>query len=61
MTKFVGKFRKNKDYSDDYIYAKNVLHSKRRRNEHAEVKKLKNHEYEDDFENYDESRWPVRY
>lgn len=35
MTKFVGKFRKNKEYNDDYAYT----HSKHR-NEHAEIKKL---------------------
>ena len=35
MTKFVGKFRKNKEYNDDYNYT----HSKHR-NEHAEIKKL---------------------
>lgn len=39
MSKFVGKFRKNKDYNDDYNYAKNYLHNKHRRSEHAEVKK----------------------
>lgn len=35
MTKFVGKFRKNKEYNDDYSYT----HSKHR-NEHAEIKKM---------------------
>lgn len=35
MTKFVGKFRKNKEYNDDYAYT----HSKHR-NEHAEIKKI---------------------
>jgi hypothetical protein len=35
VTKFVGKFRKNKEYNDDYNYT----HSKHR-NEHAEIKKL---------------------
>lgn len=39
MSKFVGKFRKNQDYNDDYIYAKNYLHIKKRRGEHSEVKK----------------------
>lgn len=39
MSKFVGKFRKNQDYNDDYIYAKNYLHTKKRRGEHSEVKK----------------------
>jgi hypothetical protein len=41
VTKFVGKFRKNQDYNEDYEYAKNVLHNKKRNNEHSEVKKLK--------------------
>ena len=35
MTKFVGKFRKNKEYNDDYNYT-----PKRSRNEHDEIKKL---------------------
>ena len=62
MTKFIGKFRKNKDYSDDYDYAKNFLHSKSRKDEHAEVKKLKNYEYEDSFEVFDEKEdWPIRF
>jgi hypothetical protein len=39
VTKFVGKFRKNQDYNEDYDYAKNFLHSKKRRNEHPEMKK----------------------
>jgi hypothetical protein len=39
VTKFVGKFRKNKDYKDDYNYAKDFLNVKKRRNEHSEVKK----------------------
>ena len=42
MTKFVGKFRKNKEYNDDYAYT----HSKHR-NEHAEIKKLLT-QYEDE-------------
>lgn len=35
MSKFVGKFRKNKEYNDDYNYTKS-----KHRNEHAEIKKL---------------------
>ncbi len=50
MTKFVGKFRKNKDYNDDYNYAKTVLHSKRRRGEHPEVKKQIKHWQAEDYE-----------
>ncbi len=61
MTKFVGKFRKNKDYSDDYDYARNILHNKKRRGEHREVKKLKNHEYEDSHILVDQKDWPKRY
>lgn len=34
MSKFVGKFRKNKNYNDDYNYD-----NKRHRNEHSESKK----------------------
>lgn len=46
MSKFVGKFRKNKNYSDDYGYE-----SKKHRNEHAESKKmLKRIVEEDDWE-----------
>jgi hypothetical protein len=61
VTKFVGKFRKNKDYSDDYDYTRNILHNKKRRGEHAEVKKLKNHEYEDSHELVSKKDWPIRY
>lgn len=47
MTKFVGKFRKNKEYNDDYAFT----HS-RHRNEHAEIKKIlvqHEEEVEEDF------------
>jgi hypothetical protein len=57
VTKFVGKFRKNKEYNDDYIYT----HSKHR-NEHAEIKKLlTQHEEESLLEDAEtsesDSRW----
>ncbi len=55
MTKFVGKFRKNKDYNDDYNYAKTVLHSKRRRGEHPEVKKQFKNWQEEDYEEFEVS------
>ena len=35
----MGKFRKNQDYNEDYDYARNFLHSKKKGNEHSEVKK----------------------
>ena len=37
MTKFVGKFRKNKEYKDDYDYRSYNHH---RKFDHAEIKKL---------------------
>ena len=50
MTKFVGKFRKNKEYNDDYAFT----HS-RHRNEHAEIKKLlTQHEEEEIMEDVEE-------
>ena len=58
MTKFVGKFRKNKEYNDDYAYT----HSKHR-NEHAEIKKiLTQHEEEmmleqDEAQASDDENW----
>jgi len=42
VTKFVAKFRKNKEYNDDYAYV-----PKRSKNEHAEIKKLKNRTVEE--------------
>ena len=56
MTKFVGKFRKNQDYNDDYIYAKNFLHNKKRKNEHSEVKKQMKHWEDETFENLEISQ-----
>ena len=42
MSKFVGKFRKDRNYNDDYNYD-----YKRHRNEHSEIKKiLSQHEEE---------------
>jgi hypothetical protein len=50
VTKFVGKFRKNKEYNDDYAYT----HSKHR-DEHAEIKKLlTQHEDAEIFEDVEE-------
>ena len=54
VTKFVGKFRKNKNYNDDYSYD-----HKRHRDEHSEIKKLLDQKHlneylEDDNEFYEE-------
>ena len=55
MTKFVGKFRKNKDYNDDYKY-----NPKRSKNEHAEIKKLKNRTYDELLSELDETSLPEK-
>jgi hypothetical protein len=49
VSKFVGKFRKNKEYNDDYAYT----HSKHR-NEHAEIKKLLTQHEEEILEEVEE-------
>jgi hypothetical protein len=46
VTKFVGKFRKNRNYNDDYNYES----ARRHRNEHAEIKKLLDRAHEGDHE-----------
>ena len=40
MSKFVGKFRKNSNYSDDYNALKQSKDKIGRKNEHKEVKKM---------------------
>jgi hypothetical protein len=56
VTKFVAKFRKNKDYNDDYSYTNH--NPKRSRNEHAEIKKLKNRNYEDYLSEWEDTSLP---
>jgi hypothetical protein len=51
VTKFVGKFRKNQDYNDDYKY----MPKRKHRNEHSEIKKLKNQNYDDFLKTLDEN------
>lgn len=60
MTKFVGKFRKNQDYNDDYIYAKNFLNNKKRKGEHSEVKKQMKHWEEEDFDEVQVSHGKIK-
>ena len=54
MSKFVGKFRKQKDYMDDYEIAKNVFH-KKKKNENGEIKKLIRMCQDEDY-HYDENK-----
>ena len=49
MTKFVGKFRKNKNYNDDYQYEVN-----RHRDEHSEARKQMESLYNDLVDDYEE-------
>jgi hypothetical protein len=51
VTKFVGKFRKNKEYNDDYNFAVNRRH----KNEHAEIKKLLSHDLEEELDELESS------
>jgi hypothetical protein len=41
VSKFLGKFRKNKDYNDEYDF------SDRNRNERSKMKKIKNRNYDE--------------
>lgn len=44
MSKFVGKFRKNGSYDEDFSFEK-----KRHRNEHSEAKKMLQRKLEEDL------------
>ncbi len=53
MSKFLGKFRKNKDYNDDYDFS----NKRKNRNEHSEIKKIKNHNYDEILKMYEEDNY----
>lgn len=50
MSKFVGKFRNNRDYSDEYGSTKSFDKYKKPKNQNAELKKLKFKQYDDEEE-----------
>lgn len=50
MSKFVGKFRKNQNYSDDY----KTMNEKKQRNEHGEIKKVLSRDLNEGYEDYEE-------
>jgi hypothetical protein len=54
VTKFVGKFRKNQDYNEDYSY----MPKRKHRNEHSEIKKMKNRDVEEVLSHLDDSSLP---
>jgi hypothetical protein len=49
VSKFVGKFKKQKDYNDDYDYAGNILQNKKRKGESGEIKKIMKMYREEEF------------
>lgn len=55
MGKFVGKFRRNEDNSDEFGYAKNFNKSKKKKNETRELRRLKRLQNEEDFSYNDQS------
>ena len=54
MSKFVGKFRKNQDYKDDFEAARYA--KKKNKSGHSEVKKLKSRHFEEVFKLYEEEK-----
>ena len=57
MTKFVGKFRKNQDYNDDYFFVKKLLRGKKRKREHSEIKKQKKRCNDEEFGDFEISHY----
>lgn len=58
MSKFVGKFRKNQEYSDDY---KTMNKKEKPRNEHGEIKKVLSRDMQEDYENNELDDYDVNY
>ena len=57
MSKFVAKFRKERDYEGDYEYSQR----KKRSSKHDPAKKLNNYNYDQLLQDYDnEYEFPVR-
>jgi hypothetical protein len=54
VSKFVGKFRKNQDYNEDYSY----MPKRKHKNEHSEIKKMKNRDVEEVLSQLDDSSLP---
>ncbi len=55
MAKFVGKFRREEDSSDEYGYAKSFNKSKKKKNETRELRRLKRLQTEEDYSYSDQS------
>ena len=57
MSKFVGKFRKNQEYSDDY----RTMNEKKQRNEHGENKKVLSRDFQEDYVDDEITEYEVSY
>jgi hypothetical protein len=55
--KFVGKFRQERDYSDDYGYGGR---KPKRKRENREIRKMKMRQYEEDSYAFDEAGRPSK-
>ncbi len=61
MSKFVGKFRQNRNYMDDDDYSKGFSkNKKRKKDEYREMRKMKMRNQDDDAYGYDEHETPKR-
>lgn len=50
MSKFVGKFRQNNEYSDDWNSTKSFNNKRKRKGENSEIRRMKiRQQYEDDY------------
>jgi hypothetical protein len=55
--KFVGKFRQERDYSDDFNYGGR---KPKKRRDQREIRKMKIRQYDDDSYSFDDSRHPSK-
>lgn len=54
MSKFVGKFRYDNDYSDDYDSTKSFIKTKKRKKENAEIRRMRIRQQQEDDYGYDD-------
>lgn len=61
VAKFVGKFRRDEDYSNENSFAKEFARSKKKKNETRELRKLKRMQREESefggFDDYSNSKY----
>lgn len=54
MSKFVGKFRQDRDYYDDYNSTKSFIKNKKRKTESAEMRKSRIRQSQEEDYGYDD-------